>query len=404
MRIEIGRSGQAPIAVAGIEGVLRLDKLTSPDEPPEADGVQAATLRELLPRLPPRDAVLQVDSLLVVEGPARLLGLRFPIEFVALKIGRAREANIVIPHVTVSRTHCGLFAITDGVFEVVDTNSSYGIEVNDISTQRSTLRARGRLRVGDVVLQLVRARTQPPEARESKVFNSVALDPSITAYNGDAIQQTGGLSRATVASSKDRHRFERAATGLPPVGTESISAFALGQSIALDGPGSRPVLDPTKKMEIGKFTPGPSALLRGGPDPWRQSEAKLTHDYFEVDTFPATLKAELTRGNKASLDHLTVEQPSLGAAGMTVRLADCLFMMNEHAARLELLSGAPGGKVYQDRLAGARDWDGMARSIVHRVAALKAREKQGRTVLFVIGLLSLVGVAVLVYMLVLRPK
>lgn len=413
MRMEINQSG--PVAAVQITGGLRLEKLTSPDEAPDAQGVQNAMLRELLHRLPPRDAVLEVDSLVVVEGPEPLLRLRFPIEFVALKIGRARESNIVIPHVTVSRTHCGLFAVVDGVFEVVDTGSSYGIEVNDIPTQRATLRARSRLRVGDVVLQLVRGRTKPPDLREARAYNSLLSDPSISAYVSDAVQSAGGVSRATVASSRDRHRFERAATGLPPSpGNDSISVLALGKpsmsSLLLEGDATRTastpgMLLPTERMDPNaRFRPGPSALLRGGSNPWRQSEAKLTHDYFDADTFPAAMKAELVRGNRATLEHLTASQAELGVSGFAERLADCLFMINEHTARLELLTGTPPGKVYQDRLAQTRDWDAAAKTIVDRVVALRARDRQSRVVLLTVAALMLVGVSVLVYFLVLRSK
>lgn len=76
-------------------------------------------------------------------------------------IGRTAGADVLIPHLTVSRRHAR-FSDEGGAWTVEDAGSACGIFVNDLSMsgQRVPLRAGDRIRLGQVVL-IVRGGVEP---------------------------------------------------------------------------------------------------------------------------------------------------------------------------------------------------------------------------------------------------
>lgn len=76
-------------------------------------------------------------------------------------IGRTTGADVVLPHVTVSRRHAR-FSDETGVWTVEDAGSASGTWVNERSTgaRRVPLRIGDRIRLGQVVL-IVRGGVEP---------------------------------------------------------------------------------------------------------------------------------------------------------------------------------------------------------------------------------------------------
>jgi ABC transport system ATP-binding/permease protein len=104
---------------------------------------------------PPRTTTYKPDRLVVVVGPNP--GQEYPIHATRLTIGRAAEADVSLPHPSVSRMHAEVQALGGGRYEILDKSSSNGIGVNGSQLRRGLLEAGDFIELGEVKLKFVGA-------------------------------------------------------------------------------------------------------------------------------------------------------------------------------------------------------------------------------------------------------
>jgi ABC transport system ATP-binding/permease protein len=115
--------------------------------------LQAAAVGPSVP--PPRTTTYKPDRLVVVVGPNP--GQEFPISATRLTIGRALEADVSLPHASVSRMHAEIQALGGGRYEIIDKSSSNGIGVNGSQLRRGLLEAGDFIELGEIKLKFVGA-------------------------------------------------------------------------------------------------------------------------------------------------------------------------------------------------------------------------------------------------------
>ena len=89
--------------------------------------------------------------LLVSRGPDA--GRVFTLPEGLTKLGRGTTAQVKLTDRRVSREHC-VFELTNGLLEVIDSNSTGGTRVNGRPVDRVTLRPGDSVNVGDSELSL----------------------------------------------------------------------------------------------------------------------------------------------------------------------------------------------------------------------------------------------------------
>jgi ABC transport system ATP-binding/permease protein len=104
---------------------------------------------------PPRTTTYKPDRLVVVVGPQS--GQEYPIHATRLTIGRAVEADVSIPHASVSRMHAEILALGGGRYEIIDKGSANGIGVNGSLLRRGLLEAGDFIELGEIKLKFVGA-------------------------------------------------------------------------------------------------------------------------------------------------------------------------------------------------------------------------------------------------------
>lgn len=88
-------------------------------------------------------------------------------------VGRAIRADFIVDAALVSRFHCRLSALADGLLKVEDLGSTNGTFVNDRRVQRATLVPGDRLRVGRVELLVSHSTSPEVEAESIDEFDDV---------------------------------------------------------------------------------------------------------------------------------------------------------------------------------------------------------------------------------------
>lgn len=130
------------------------------------DGVDSGVCDELRARTRAAAGARRATPALVIkQGPRRLLGIVQPLAAGRSTIGRATDQDVVVPHASVGMTHGSVAWTEDGV-EVGD-DGHHAVYVDEVFTVRGVIRGRGgvrgRLRVGDVVFEVLDAgETAPP--------------------------------------------------------------------------------------------------------------------------------------------------------------------------------------------------------------------------------------------------
>lgn len=129
------------------------------------DGVDSGPCDELRARTRAAEGARRATPALVIkQGPRRLLGIVQPLAAGRSSIGRATDQDVVVPHASVGRTH-GWVAWTEDGVEVGD-DGHHAVYVDEVFTACGPLRdhggVRGRLRVGDVVFELLDAEEMAP--------------------------------------------------------------------------------------------------------------------------------------------------------------------------------------------------------------------------------------------------
>ncbi len=397
------------------------------EEEPDVDGIYPRLLVHLQGVLPATEAVLGVDSFLIVDGPRPLLGLRYPIGFAALKLGRdPLQVDLPIPHRTVSQQHCGIFAVNEGLFEVIDSGSSFGIEVNDLPGTRGLLRPRGRLRLGEIVLEYVTAGVAPSDPRKPARGSMSSISASVHQLRSVAPSTEQTYARkagrpGTVPSSRqiERMQAQRASqsqlapspatltappAGAPPAGAPPsptlpvrvapIFGSAPGAPMVIPGLaaptfGSPPSAAPSREASAASppkeegpkpFVPPETALRRAGKDPRRLEMALQTHEYIELAQDSRSNRADLERLRVAVRGTVAIAWAKMWRSRTRHELAENWFALNELTARFELLGGGDARAVFERLLATPADWFDVVQYTVAAKSGYgsKANEERAR--------------------------
>jgi ABC transport system ATP-binding/permease protein len=119
-------------------------------------------------------AIIRVTDLGISQPPAargelpkserpRLVGLsqsihgeEFPVERAEIRIGRARENDVVIEHPSLSRQHARL-VLSDGEWKIIDNGSANGVRINGEPYAMSALRPGDVIELGHVKLRFCAA-------------------------------------------------------------------------------------------------------------------------------------------------------------------------------------------------------------------------------------------------------
>jgi hypothetical protein len=88
-----------------------------------------------------------VPHLIGIQGV--VAGSRFALSLPRITIGRDDENDIVVAENTMSRHHATLVRVDTGSYSVVDEESSNGIFVNGMRTQRAILQTGDEIKIGD---------------------------------------------------------------------------------------------------------------------------------------------------------------------------------------------------------------------------------------------------------------
>jgi anti-anti-sigma factor len=136
-RVDLGAVGLVVIHPFELE--LRL----GPDAAASAEGGASA---------PACDPTAADCRLTVVQGPDELQGLSFPMPVSRrLSVGRGSEADISLPHPTVSRRHAELIPAGSGCWAIQDLGSRNGVVVNGRVTTGAELVDGDRIGIGPLI-------------------------------------------------------------------------------------------------------------------------------------------------------------------------------------------------------------------------------------------------------------
>jgi len=109
-------------------------------------------------------------------------GLDLPIERTEVRIGRARENDIVVEHPSLSRQHARLVLEDDG-WKIIDSSSANGIRINGEPYAKSALRPGDVIELGHVKVRFCAPGEKfvaPPDAEESALLaGAVPKRPAI---------------------------------------------------------------------------------------------------------------------------------------------------------------------------------------------------------------------------------
>jgi pSer/pThr/pTyr-binding forkhead associated (FHA) protein len=100
-------------------------------------------------------ATSKPDRLVVVAGP--LPGQEFTFQAPTIRIGRAAEVDVSIPHISVSRVHAEIHSLGAGRYEIIDKGSANGVRVNGSLLGRALIEAGDYIELGEVRMKFVGA-------------------------------------------------------------------------------------------------------------------------------------------------------------------------------------------------------------------------------------------------------
>lgn len=301
-------------------------------------------------------------KLVVLAGPRA--GTEFPLTDSEVTIGRAADADISLPDVSVSRRHVSLARKGDGLV-VTDLGSGNGTLVNDARVQTSPVAHGDEIQLGDSVLQVVdldgpplgraRARKRPADIA---VAETVA--PSAPARTEVAAPRAAPLPaaprRAPAASSGTSKRarlYAVAAIVLVLLGALVVIAKARqsGGGVPVIGRQSAPA-EFERLFEEG--------LAHARADEWQKAVEKFEDAAQLGESDRLTRNLEGARVQAVHQKRLVEAQQRLDAA--------------EFAASLELAQGIPEtAAVYPKARELVRRIDGSADETVQRARALVAQ-------------------------------
>lgn len=158
--------------------------------------------------------------LVVVVGPT--VGQEFPLGTTRVTIGRAEEADLIIQHASISRIHAEIVPLSNGHYEVIDSQSANGIRINGVDLKRGILEAGDALELGDVRLRFVAKgkvfRFNADQSQQLAAFHVEAL-PAAELSNVPSIQP---------AAPKSSSKYMVLGLGLGAVCLIGVLAMVLG--------------------------------------------------------------------------------------------------------------------------------------------------------------------------------
>jgi pSer/pThr/pTyr-binding forkhead associated (FHA) protein len=125
-----------------------------------------------------------------------VLGLELPIERTEVRVGRARENDIVVEHPSLSRQHARLVLEEDG-WKIIDSSSANGIRINGEPYAKSALRPGDVIELGHVKVRFCAPGERfvaPTEAEESAVLPRGAPKPPAIAMALVGLVMAGALA------------------------------------------------------------------------------------------------------------------------------------------------------------------------------------------------------------------
>lgn len=168
------------------------------------------THRPVTARRPPPDAL---PSLVVVQGDRRGHVLR--MDAAEITLGRDPAATLHLPDSGVSRRHVKIMRASDGIYNLIDLDSTNGVLVNGNPLEVTVLRDGDRIQVGPDVLLLFTYETDGPLVEacsrtragpETTPLSERQLQVARLVCEGltnSAIAQRLAISRRTVTSHLD---------------------------------------------------------------------------------------------------------------------------------------------------------------------------------------------------------
>ena len=181
-----------------------------------------------------------MDKIIVVEGQAK--GTSYPLNENEITIGRARECQIRLPEIDVSRQHLKLQRQGES-WMLVDVGSKHGVHVNGENTPNRLLKNGDKIRVGGTCILVfesappisgheIKPAAAPAKNDPSPEAKTLAPQPALTGEAGAQIKKLREARDAIVAEvSKVIH-------GQGPVIEQILIAlFARGNVLLVGVPG-----------------------------------------------------------------------------------------------------------------------------------------------------------------------
>jgi diguanylate cyclase (GGDEF)-like protein len=122
------------------------------------------------------DGELRAAACIVVISGERL-GRRIDIDKRRVVVGRAEEADFVIPHSSVSRKHCEVWRDGD-TYRVRDLHATNPTRVNDMAIEESVLEDGDHIAIGECLLKFISATSV--EARYHAEMQQLATNDALT--------------------------------------------------------------------------------------------------------------------------------------------------------------------------------------------------------------------------------
>lgn len=127
----------------------------------------------------PRHMDHHTACLVVIHGEG--LGKRVDLDQARVVIGRSPEADLHIPHGSVSREHCEV-RVVDGRFEVIDLQATNRTQLNETPIERAELADGDHLTIGETILKFI-SRQSVEASYHEEVYQLATHDALTGLYN-----------------------------------------------------------------------------------------------------------------------------------------------------------------------------------------------------------------------------